>query len=119
MKRCWMLWMHNKRQGLRKGGILRKLLPSKKIVEKKANGQAIIDSLNNVIGGFEPYDPKMNDKQSRANSVTPYFESGNVWLPDKNIDPTIDVMVEEMMKFPNGEHDDEVDAMTQYLTTFS
>lgn len=91
----------------------------KKIVEKKANGQAVIDSLNNVIGGFEAYDPKMNDKQSRANSVTPYFESGNVFLPDETIDPTINEMVDEMMKFPNGEHDDEVDAMTQYLTTYS
>lgn len=91
----------------------------KKIVEKKANGQAIIDSLNNVIGGFEAYDPKMTDKQGRANSVTPYFESGNVFLPDQTIDPTIEEMVDEMMKFPNGEHDDEVDAMTQYLTTYS
>lgn len=91
----------------------------RKIVEKKANGQAIIDSLNNVVGGFEPYDPKMNDKQSRANSVTPYLESGNVWLPDKTLDPTIDEMVDEMMKFPNGEHDDEVDAMTQYLVSYS
>lgn len=91
----------------------------KKIVEKKANGQAVIDALNNVIGGFEAYDPKMNDKQSRANSVTPYMESGNVWLPDPSVDKTIDEMVDEMMKFPNGEHDDEVDAMTQYLTTYS
>jgi len=91
----------------------------KKIVEKKANGQAVIDALNNVIGGFEAYDPKMNDKQSRANSVTPYLESGNVFLPDSTIDPTIEEMVDEMMKFPNGEHDDEVDAMTQYLTTYT
>lgn len=87
----------------------------RKIVEKKANGQAIIDSLNNVIGGFEAYDPKMTDKIGRANSITPYLESGNVWLPSEEIDPTIGEMEEEMMKFPNGSHDDEVDAMTQYL----
>ena len=91
----------------------------RKIVEKKANGQAIIDSLNNVVGGFEAYDPKMTDKRGRANSVTPYLESGNVFLPDKTIDQTIDEMVDEMMKFPNGEHDDEVDAMTQYLVGYS
>lgn len=90
----------------------------RKIVEKKANGQAIIDSLNNVVGGFEAYDPKMTDKIGRANSVTPYLESGNVWFPDNTIDNTIDEMIEELMKFPNGAHDDEVDAMTQYLVTY-
>ena len=90
----------------------------RKIVEKKANGQAIIDSLNNVIGGFEAYDPKMTDKIGRANSITPYLESGNVWLPSEEIDPTIVEMEDEMMKFPNGAHDDEVDAMTQYLISY-
>lgn len=90
----------------------------RKIVEKKANGQAIIDSLNNVIGGFDAYDPKMTDKISRANSVTPYLEAGNVWLPSEEIDPTINEMEDEMMKFPNGAHDDEVDAMTQYLINY-
>ena len=94
-------------------------LARKKIVEKKANGQAVIDSLNNEIGGFEPYDPKMTDKLGRANAITPYLESGNVYLPCEEIDPTIEEMVDEMLKFPNGEHDDEVDAMTQYLNTFS
>lgn len=90
----------------------------RKIVEKKANGQAIIDSLNNVIGGFDAYDPKMTDKIGRSNSVTPYLEAGNVWLPDEDIDSTIGEMEEEMMKFPNGAHDDEVDAMTQYLINY-
>ena len=90
----------------------------KKIVEKKANGQAVIDSLNSIIGGFEEFDPKMVDKVGRANAITPYFESGNVYFPDKSIDNTIDEMVEEMMKFPNSQHDDEVDAMTQYLNSW-
>ena len=90
----------------------------KKIVEKKANGQAVIDSLNNEIGGFEAYDPKMTDKLGRANAITPYFESGNIWLPCEEIDTTIEEMLDEMMKFPNSEHDDEVDAMTQYLNVW-
>lgn len=94
-------------------------LARKKIVEKKANGQAIIDTLNSVIGGFEAYDPKMESKISRANSVVPYLQSGNVWLPCKEIDKTIDEMIEEMMKFPNSTHDDEVDAMTQYLINWN
>lgn len=91
----------------------------RKIVEKKANGQAVIDSLNSVIGGFEAFDPKMVDKVGRANAITPLFESGNIFLPSKDIDDTIDEMVEEMMQFPNSDHDDEVDAMTQYLNSYS
>lgn len=87
----------------------------KKIVEKKANGQAVIDTLNSVIGGFVPYDPKMESKISRANSVAPMLLSGNVFLPCKEIDNKIENMIEEMMKFPNSTHDDDVDAMTQYL----
>ena len=90
----------------------------RKLVEKKANGQAVIDTLNNVIGGFVAYDPKMTDKVSRANSSSHYLESGNVWLPDSTIDNTIDEMIDELMKFPNGSHDDEVDAMTQYLCSY-
>lgn len=93
-------------------------LAIKKIVEKKANGQAVIDSLNNVIGGFVAYDPGMTDKVGRANAITPYYESGNVYLPCAKIDPTIEEMVDEMLKFPNSEHDDEVDAMTQYLNSY-
>lgn len=85
------------------------------IVEKKANGQSVIDTLNSSLGGFIPYDPKMDSKLSRANSVTYLLESGNVFLPDKSVDGTIEEMVEEMKAFPNGTHDDEVDALTQYL----
>ena len=94
-------------------------LARKKLVEKKANGEAVIDSLNNEIGGFVAFDPKMTNKIGRANAITPYFESGNVYFPCDEIDPTIEEMVDEMMKFPNGKHDDEVDAMTQYLNDYA
>lgn len=86
----------------------------RKIVERKANGQAVIDSLNNVIGGFVAYEPK-ESKESRLNSVLPIIEAGNVWLPSEDIDKSINEMVDECVKFPNGAHDDEVDAMSQYL----
>lgn len=87
----------------------------KKIVEKKANGQAVIDTLNNEIGGFFAYDPKGENKVGRANAVMPYFEAGNVFFPNKEIDSGIEETIEEFLKFPNGAHDDEVDATTQYL----
>lgn len=89
----------------------------RKIVEKKANGQSVIDTLNGELGGFIAYDPKMDSKIARANAITYLFESGNIYLPSPKIDKTIEEMVDEMLKFPNGTHDDEVDAMTQYIIT--
>ena len=94
-------------------------LARKKIVEKKANGQAVIDTLNSEIGGFVAYDPKMTDKVGRANAISPYIQSGNVWFPKESVDNTIEEMIEEMMTFPNSDHDDEVDAMTQYLNVWA
>lgn len=94
-------------------------LARKKLVENKANGEACIDMLNNEIGGLKAFDPGKTDKVGRAQAVTPYFESGNVYLPCQEIDQTIDEMVEEIVQFPNGSHDDEVDAMTQYLNDYS
>ena len=89
-------------------------LAIKKIVEKKANGQAIIDTLNREIGGIEPFIPK-DSKISRVRSIIPYFVAGNVYFPDESLDPLVKDFVEELSEFPNGKHDDEVDAMTQYI----
>lgn len=86
----------------------------KKIVEKKANGQAIIDTLNSQIGGIVPFTPT-ESKLSRVRSTLPLFSSGNIYFPNKSIDPNIDDFIKELKDFPNGKHDDEVDAMTQYL----
>lgn len=84
------------------------------IVEKRANGGAIIETLNKEIGGIIAYQPK-DSKVQRALAITPYFEAGNIYLPDESIDPNIEDYVAELLLFPNSDHDDEVDATTQYL----
>lgn len=82
------------------------------LVEDKANGTAIIDTLRREISGIIPVDPK-GSKIARAEAVSPQFEAGNVYLPeDKHF--TGDV-VEELVKFPNDKHDDIVDATSQAL----
>jgi phage terminase large subunit-like protein len=43
------------------------------------------------------------------------LESGMVWAPDK---PWADELIEEVAAFPNGEHDDLVDSMTQALMRY-
>ena len=86
----------------------------RKLIEDKANGPAIIDSLKDEIEGIIAVEPD-GSKIARAHAVTAYWEAGNVWLPHKDIAPWIDEFVDEITTFPAGAHDDEVDAMTQAL----
>jgi hypothetical protein len=40
-------------------------------------------------------------------------EAGNVYLPHPEYAPWVNDFIEECVQFPNGAHDDQVDAMTQ------
>ena len=90
----------------------------RKLVERKANGQATIDMLGKEIGGFTPYDPKNTSKEDRLSSVVPYFEGGNVYFPCEELMPNIEDYVEQLLKFPNATHDDFVDTISQYLLNY-
>ena len=87
-----------------------------KLIEDKANGTAVIDTLNSKIGGIIPITPH-ESKYARANAVSPYLESGNVFLPSPDVQ-LFDAaeLVEEAAGFPNGAHDDMVDAASQALS---
>jgi predicted phage terminase large subunit-like protein len=87
-----------------------------KFIEDKANGTAIINVLNKEIGGFIPVQTGREGKIARVYAVSPWIESRNVWLP-RQADWVHD-FVEECASFPNGTHDDQVDAMSQALNRF-
>jgi predicted phage terminase large subunit-like protein len=86
-----------------------------KLIEDKANGSAIIQTLGKRMGGIVPVNP-MGGKVSRVNAVSAYIEAGNVYLP-RNASWVHD-FVEECANFPNAKHDDQVDAMSQALYRF-
>ena len=89
-----------------------------KLVEDKANGTAVIDSLRKEIGGIIPITPK-ESKEARASAVSPFVEAGNVCLPVQDIALfDVDGLIEEATVFPNGQHDDQVDALSQALGRF-
>ena len=88
------------------------------IVEKKALGGPIIETLGREIGGFIPYDPKGTSKESRFNSVTPYFEGGNIYFPTEDLVSDIEEYIEQVLRFPNVGHDDFVDTISQYLLNY-
>ena len=83
-----------------------------KYVEEAANGAAVIELLKREVSGLIPVTPR-GGKVARAQAIIPYIESGNVHLPGPKIAPWIHDFIEECANFPNGAHDDDVDAMTQ------
>jgi predicted phage terminase large subunit-like protein len=87
--------------------------PNAILVEDKASGQSLIQELKNSTA--LPLIPVKvdTDKQTRAQAITPLIEAGKVFLPQSA--PWVSDFVEEMACFPNGVHDDVVDATTQAL----
>jgi len=91
--------------------------PDMVLIEAKATGTPLIDELR-LRGipalGFSP--GKGSDKVTRMHMVAPLFEAGMVWAPsDKKF---AEEVIEEVVSFPNGDHDDFCDSMTLALMRF-
>lgn len=85
-----------------------------KLVEEKANGAAIINTLQDEVGGFIAINPE-GSKEARASAECSQVESGNVYLPSRELAPWIDIYINEHAVFPNGKYKDQVDTTTQAL----
>jgi len=83
-----------------------------KVIEKKANGDAIHSHLHKKLPGITLVTP-MGGKESRANAIAPLWEAGNIKLPSPTIAPWVHDFVEEVCSFPSYPTDDDVDAMSQ------
>ena len=57
--------------------------------------------------------PSSQGKEFRFDEISPMIEAGEVYVPERA--DWIDLFVREVGQFPDGSHDDQVDAMTQYL----
>jgi phage uncharacterized protein (putative large terminase), C-terminal domain len=55
------------------------------LIEDKANGPAVIDTLKGSVYGIIPIEPD-GSKLARAHAVTSYWEAGNVWLPHPGLE---------------------------------
>jgi predicted phage terminase large subunit-like protein len=88
---------------------------SRKLIEKKASGADIIEDLKEVFSGIVAISPK-DDKEIRARAIAPYFESGNIWLPDNSIADDVET---EFITFPNGSTDDQVDSAGQLILYYA
>lgn len=89
---------------------------SRVLVEDKANGPAIVDTLSKEISGVIPVNPK-GGKDARASAIQPSVESGHWYLPEGA--QWTDRYVGNFSVFPAGAENDDVDATTQagiYMT---
>ena len=95
--------------------LLKKLFPETLyiLIEDKANGSAIIQTLRSEFVGVIGVTPQ-GGKASRVNAVSPAIESGNVFLPQGEL--WAEEMVDQFTAFPAAKHDDMVDACTQALS---
>jgi predicted phage terminase large subunit-like protein len=91
------------------------------LIEDAANGPAIIEALRHRISGIIAVQPE-GGKLARAQAAQPYVEAGNVYLPNPRphgqLLPArawVDDFLHQLTAFPNGAHDDDVDAFTQVL----
>ena len=90
--------------------------PDSFLVEKKAAGAPLIQELRRMGIPVDEFTPSRgNDKIARVNAVSDLFASGAVWAPDRRWAKDV---IEEIVAFPVGEHDDYVDTMTQALLRF-
>lgn len=90
--------------------------PDSFLIEKKAAGAPLIQELRRMGIPVDEFTPSRgNDKIARVNAVSDLFASGAVWAPDRRWAKDV---IEEVVSFPVGEHDDYVDTMTQALLRF-
>jgi predicted phage terminase large subunit-like protein len=91
------------------------LAPDTILIEDKGTGTGLIQELRAHENGYpvKAFDPGSMDKESRMKVQSAKIEGGLVLLPPSA--PWLDDFLDEVRRFPNGAHDDQIDAMSQLL----
>jgi predicted phage terminase large subunit-like protein len=94
--------------------------PDMVLIEQKGSGQSLLQDLGRARVPVTPYNPGHVDKVARAHIVAPLIEAGLVYLPESKKNPGrwaswADGFMKQVSRFPNDEHDDYVDTMSQAL----
>ena len=90
------------------------------LIEAKASGQSLIQDLRQANIPVIPYNPGKADKITRAHLIAPILELGCVYVPESSKQPGQYVtwarpFIDQLTKFPNAEHDEYADCLTQAL----
>jgi predicted phage terminase large subunit-like protein len=90
------------------------------LIEDKGSGISLRQDLQAEGIPVTPFNPGRADKIQRANVVAQLLKDGFIYLPESKKYPGqastwTDEMMEEITMFPNDEHDDYVDSISQAL----
>lgn len=89
------------------------------LIEKKGSGQSLLQDLRTTQVRFVEYNPGLADKVARAHLITPLLDGGVIWVPESKggeVWATWATWLQKQMeRFPNDDHDDGVDTVTQAL----
>lgn len=92
----------------------KKFNPMKVHIEDAGSGKSLLQDIKYVDGEVVPiYEIKPKNKIVRAHAVSPFIESGKVFIPNKA--PWLDDYLAEVTGFPNALHDDMTDVTTMGL----
>lgn len=89
------------------------------LVEDTANGTTYLQCRAGHVDGLTPFHPSTDtpgadkSKPARAIYLERAAESGQVLLPSAEVAPWVEEWVHEVITFPGGAHDDDVDAASQ------
>jgi len=90
--------------------------PDACLVEDKGNGMAYLQLMKDSAAApcpLIPIEVGQASKEFRFDKVTPMIEAGNVYLP--NTSSWLADYEKELVAFPMGKRDDQVDMTSQYL----
>ena len=83
------------------------------LIEKTGSGHALFHSLlQETRLPVIPVIPQF-DKETRVGQISAQIEAGRVHLPEEA--PWLAEFEKEVLAFPNGKFDDQVDSLTQFL----
>lgn len=81
------------------------------VIEDAANASAVYSTIKEKVSGVRLWKPQTS-KEARLSAISPLFEAKNVYIPEND---KYDIVVGELLGFPNASHDDTVDACTMAL----
>jgi len=85
---------------------------SKILVEPKASGKSIVQSLKKTPYNVIELPPPLDDKLTRVTNVSPKIEAGKVYIVDGQWN---DQFIDECCYFPNASHDDQLDNLVNAI----
>lgn len=90
------------------------------LIEDKGSGITLRQELQRTGIPVRSYNPGRADKVQRAHTVTHLLEAGLIFFPESDKFPNktyswAEEIIQQLLLFPNAEHDDYVDSFTQAL----